>query len=158
MKQSWKSCLIHLGCKMAWQSARWRFTALKFDEQLTPQQKAFAFLIMVGLKMLDDPREYKEHGVVEPLEDYRRFGGRNLVGAYKVKPYPHYRANGLDIRVVFQLLIHNKVVYQQHKITHPNANNCDLVILYVGPRTVATYEQVATVLQAHQPKTGKHRR
>ena len=98
-------------------------------------------MIIRHMRNTYDPRKYSsESGYVQPLKDFRQIGGENLVGYYKFKPTDKIRKAGLDIRIIFQIMVYNKAVMpHQNKIPNPNISNFYIRIVYVGPRNSETY-------------------
>lgn len=122
---------------------RWSMNIIYFDPRLEAQQKIFAHLVMKYLRETHDPRRYESgKGYVEPLGDFRSIGGENLEGFYKFKPNTYLRKGGLDIRIVFQVMIRNSPVHpDQDRLPKPSPNYCQIRFLYIGPRDSNTYRR-----------------
>ena len=119
----------------------WAFSLVFFDEKLNSKQRVFCHLVIKYLRQEYDPRKYKSlSGDVTSLSDFSSSGGSNLLGYYKFKPTKTIRKNGMDIRIIFQLMVNGKAVLpSQLRIPRPNESNCQLRIVYVGFRNSNTY-------------------
>lgn len=120
----------------------WAFSLIYFDERLNSKQRVFCHLVIKYLRQEYDPRKYESmSGYVSPLGDFSKSGGANLLGYYKFKPTKKIRKNGMDIRIIFQIMINGQpVLPSQLRIPRPNERNCQLRIVYIGFRDDNTYD------------------
>lgn len=121
----------------------WSFNIVYFDQRLNPKQNIFAHLVLKYLRETHDPRRYEsDKGYVEALGDFRSIGGENLIGYYKFKPNNRLRSAGLDIRIIFQIMIRSHPVDpDQIRLPYPNPSISQIRVLYIGPRDTQTYRR-----------------
>lgn len=136
---------------------RWSFNIIYFDQRLDSKERVFAHLIIKYLREAYDPRRYESSkGYVEALKDFRSIGGENLEGYYKFKPNTYLRKAGLDIRIIFQIMIRsNPVSPDQDRLPKPSPNFCQIRILYIGPRDYETYRRSTLTGEVVQKKKKK---
>ena len=138
----------------------WSFNIIYFDQRLDNKQKVFAHLIIKYLRATHDPRRYESgKGYVEALGDFRSIGGENLEGYYKFKPNSYLRKAGLDIRIVFQIMLKGSAVSpDQDRLPYPSPNRSQIRILYIGPRDTQTYRRSTKDGQIIEKKLKKNSR
>jgi hypothetical protein len=141
-------------------SCRWSFNIIYFDQRLNNKQSVFAHLVIKYLRESYDPRRYESaKGYVEALGDFRSIGGENLEGFYKFKPNNYLRNAGLDIRIIFQVMIRNSAVHpDQDRLPKPSPSYCQIRILYIGPRDTQTYRRSTKDGQIIEKKSKRNKR